>query len=158
MSQAARPTNPDAPSTPRSGPCPDLIAKQRNRDGESSDGNASRHIAALPYEKSHPAALDTTAPAPLPTSSERASVRLLEVEDIADILGMTTDWVYREVRADRLPHIRLGRYVRFRRESIEAWLAASERGAKVSAGTNRPAGAAASRGRHRRTSSHAGHT
>lgn len=35
---------------------------------------------------------------------------------------MRTDWVYREVRAGRLPHIRLGRAVRFRRESIEAWL------------------------------------
>jgi excisionase family DNA binding protein len=39
---------------------------------------------------------------------------------------MTTDWVYREVRAKRLPHIRLGRYVRFRREWIEAWLDARE--------------------------------
>ena len=41
---------------------------------------------------------------------------------------MTADWVYREVRAGRMPHIRLGRYVRFRRESIDAWLAARERG------------------------------
>jgi excisionase family DNA binding protein len=40
---------------------------------------------------------------------------------------MTADWVYREVRAGRMPHIRLGRYVRFRRESIDAWLAARER-------------------------------
>jgi excisionase family DNA binding protein len=39
---------------------------------------------------------------------------------------MTTDWVYREVRAGRMPHIRLGRYVRFRRESIDAWLASRE--------------------------------
>ncbi len=59
--------------------------------------------------------------------------RLLEAEDVAAILGMTTDWVYREVRAKRLPHIRLGRYVRFRRESINAWLEASERGTRVSA-------------------------
>jgi excisionase family DNA binding protein len=40
---------------------------------------------------------------------------------------MTADWVYREVRAGRMPHIRLGRYVRFRRESIDAWLVARER-------------------------------
>ena len=39
---------------------------------------------------------------------------------MAGLLGMTTDWVYREVRAGRLPHIRLGRYVRFRPESIDA--------------------------------------
>lgn len=53
--------------------------------------------------------------------------RLLEAEDVAEYLGMRTDWVYREVRAGRLPHIRLGRAVRFRRESIEAWLDSRER-------------------------------
>lgn len=42
-------------------------------------------------------------------------------------MGMSADWVYREVRAGRLPHIRLGRCVRFRRDSIDAWLDASER-------------------------------
>jgi excisionase family DNA binding protein len=47
---------------------------------------------------------------------------------VARYIGMTADWVYREVRAGRMPHIRLGRYVRFRRESIDAWLAARERG------------------------------
>jgi excisionase family DNA binding protein len=55
--------------------------------------------------------------------------RLLEAEEVARYLGMRTDWVYREVRAGRLPHIRLGRAVRFRRESIEAWLASRERAA-----------------------------
>ncbi len=55
-------------------------------------------------------------------------VRLLEADDIARYIGMTTDWIYREVRAGRMPHIRLGRYVRFRRESIDAWLVARERG------------------------------
>ena len=54
--------------------------------------------------------------------------RLLEADDVARYIGMTADWVYREVRAGRMPHIRLGRYVRFRRESIDAWLVARERG------------------------------
>lgn len=58
--------------------------------------------------------------------------RLLEAEDVAEYLGMRTDWVYREVRAGRLPHIRLGRAVRFRRESIEAWLESRERGSPKS--------------------------
>lgn len=57
-----------------------------------------------------------------------APSRLLEADDLARYIGMTTDWIYREVRAGRMPHIRLGRYVRFRRESIDAWLAARERG------------------------------
>lgn len=56
--------------------------------------------------------------------------RLLEAEDVAAMLGMTTDWIYREVRAKRLPHIRLGRYVRFRKESIDAWLDKREHGGR----------------------------
>jgi excisionase family DNA binding protein len=53
---------------------------------------------------------------------------LIAAEEVADLLGMSRDWVYAEVRAGRIPHIRLGRYVRFRRESIEAWLLEAERG------------------------------
>ena len=60
--------------------------------------------------------------AAVPRTKLESASRLLEAEDVADYLGMRTDWVYREVRAGRLPHIRLGRAVRFRRQSIEAWL------------------------------------
>lgn len=74
----------------------------------------------------------------LPDARQQATSavpRLLEADDVARYLGMRTDWVYREVRAGRLPHIRLGRAVRFRRESIEAWLEARERAAPT---TRRP--------------------
>ncbi len=64
-----------------------------------------------------------------PTQAD--AYRLLDADDIAAYIGMTTDWIYREVRAGRMPHIRLGRYVRFRRESIDAWLKASERGGTI---------------------------
>ena len=53
---------------------------------------------------------------------------LLEADDVARYIGMTADWVYRDVRAGRMPRICLGRYVRFRRESIDAWLLERERG------------------------------
>jgi hypothetical protein len=36
--------------------------------------------------------------------------------------------VYAEVRAGRIPHIRLGRYARFDPDSIAAWAAERERG------------------------------
>jgi excisionase family DNA binding protein len=62
-------------------------------------------------------------------AGSESGARLLEAEEVARYLGMRTDWVYREVRAGRLPHIRLGRAVRFRRESIETWLEARERAA-----------------------------
>lgn len=51
---------------------------------------------------------------------------LLTAEEVAGMIGMTTDWVYAETRAGRIPHVRLGRYRRYRRESIEEWLSALE--------------------------------
>jgi excisionase family DNA binding protein len=53
---------------------------------------------------------------------------LLHAEDIAAMLGVSKAWVYAEVRAGRIPCVRLGRYVRFRRESIEGWLCEIETG------------------------------
>jgi excisionase family DNA binding protein len=82
--------------------------------------------------------------------------RLLEPQEVADYLGMNVRWVYDQARAGRLPHVRLGRYVRFRRESIDAWLEARESQATMPAGTNRPADGLAPRGTYRRARSHAG--
>jgi excisionase family DNA binding protein len=55
-------------------------------------------------------------------------VSLLHAEDVAMMLGVSKGWIYAEVRAGRIPYVRLGRYVRFRRESIEDWLCEIESG------------------------------
>jgi excisionase family DNA binding protein len=47
---------------------------------------------------------------------------LLFAEDVAAMVGMTRKWVYIETRAGRIPHVALGRYYRYRPESIDAWL------------------------------------
>jgi predicted DNA-binding transcriptional regulator AlpA len=39
---------------------------------------------------------------------------------------VTTAWIYTEIRRGRIPHIRLGRYVRYRQEAIEARLDRSD--------------------------------
>ncbi len=54
---------------------------------------------------------------------------LLFAEDVAALVGMTRDWIYAETRAGRIPHVTLGRYYRYRPESIDAWLREIERGA-----------------------------
>jgi excisionase family DNA binding protein len=48
--------------------------------------------------------------------------RLLTADEVADRLGMRTDWVWAQARAGRIPHVRLGRYRRFREAAVEAWL------------------------------------
>jgi excisionase family DNA binding protein len=52
--------------------------------------------------------------------------RLLTVDEVADRLGVTKEWVWAQARAGRIPHVRLGRYRRFREESIDAWLRSIE--------------------------------
>jgi excisionase family DNA binding protein len=48
--------------------------------------------------------------------------RLLTAEDVAERLGVTRDWVWSQARAGRIPHVKLGRYRRFREEAIDDWL------------------------------------
>jgi len=47
---------------------------------------------------------------------------LLTASDVAKLLGVPTSWVYEQSRAGRIPTVTLGRYRRYRREAIEAWL------------------------------------
>lgn len=48
--------------------------------------------------------------------------KLLTVEQVAELLGVTKDWVWAQTRAGRIPHVQLGRYRRFREEAIDQWL------------------------------------
>lgn len=54
---------------------------------------------------------------------------LLTAGEVAAILRMTKAWVYTQTRAQRIPHVSLGRYVRYRRSAVLAWLGEIERGA-----------------------------
>lgn len=51
-----------------------------------------------------------------------ASDTLLTAEEVAALLQVTCAWVYAETRRHRIPHLRLGRYVRYRREALDAWM------------------------------------
>ena len=62
----------------------------------------------------------------LPSKRTRSRDPLLVASEVAELLRVTTAWVYAATRANRLPHVRLGRYVRYRRSAILAWLAAEE--------------------------------
>jgi excisionase family DNA binding protein len=52
--------------------------------------------------------------------------QLLTAEDVAALIGMTADYVYALARRGAIPVVRFGRSVRFRRGSIERWLASLE--------------------------------
>lgn len=55
------------------------------------------------------------------------SDRLLTPREVAAMLSVSTRWVEDATRRGEIPHVRLGRFPRYRRESIERWLGESER-------------------------------
>jgi excisionase family DNA binding protein len=52
---------------------------------------------------------------------QRATPPLLDSGQAAAILNVPQSWIAAEARAGRIPHIRLGRYVRFNRDALIAW-------------------------------------
>lgn len=62
---------------------------------------------------------------------------LLTAEEVAERLRMTRASVYAETRADHIPHIRLGRFIRYRRAAIEAWILAMEEARVTTTGVPR---------------------
>jgi len=51
------------------------------------------------------------------------SVKVLTVKETAEVLKVKPQWVYRMIRSDGLPFIRLGRQIRIDESSLEKWLA-----------------------------------
>ena len=53
---------------------------------------------------------------------------LLDAAGAAELLCVPKTWVLAEARADRIPHVRLGRYVRFEATDLTAWWQERARG------------------------------
>lgn len=53
---------------------------------------------------------------------------LLTVDDVAAILRVRPRWVYEAAARGDLPRVKVGGYVRFRREAIEQWIADQQKG------------------------------
>jgi excisionase family DNA binding protein len=53
--------------------------------------------------------------------------RLLDAEAVAEMLGVPKTWIYEQSRKGLIPTVSLGRYRRFRREAIEAWIEEQEK-------------------------------
>ena len=51
--------------------------------------------------------------------------QLLTVSEVASVLKVPVSWVYERTRrsgSDRIPHIKLGKYLRFRWAAVRQWL------------------------------------
>lgn len=50
------------------------------------------------------------------------SERLLTADEVAELLAVPVSWVRESTRSGAMPHVELGRYRRYRRDQVEAWL------------------------------------
>ena len=48
--------------------------------------------------------------------------KLLDVDEIAELLGVPKSWIYDRTRRGKIPHRKLGKYLRFDPEAIQKWL------------------------------------
>ena len=55
-----------------------------------------------------------------------SSERLLTAPDVAELLSVPVSWVREHTRSGRIPHVQLGRYVRYREETVVSWVAEQE--------------------------------
>lgn len=65
---------------------------------------------------------------------------LLTADQVAELLAVPKTWVYEQSRAGRIPTVTLGRYRRYRRDAVEAWVERLEtpaRGTRAYAGSAR---------------------
>ena len=50
---------------------------------------------------------------------------LLTVGELADRLRVRASWIYQRTRVrgrDRLPHLKIGKYLRFEEQAVQSWL------------------------------------
>lgn len=59
-------------------------------------------------------------------SSNEVTDRLLDAYEVAGWLSVTPAWVHEMARSGDIPAIKLGKYWRFSRQSIEAWVKSRE--------------------------------
>jgi excisionase family DNA binding protein len=61
------------------------------------------------------------------------SDRLLNGAEVAELLAVPESWVREHTRNGSMPHIQLGRYIRYRRETVLGWIDSLENsGGRVS--------------------------
>jgi excisionase family DNA binding protein len=55
-----------------------------------------------------------------------AEAVLMTAGEVGAMLGVPASWVYAQSRLGRIPTVTLGRYRRYRRSAVEAWVAELE--------------------------------
>ena len=60
-----------------------------------------------------------------------ADLELIDAGAAGELLKVPKTWVLQEARAGRIPHVRLGRYVRFEADELRVWWRIHRRGPDI---------------------------
>ena len=53
------------------------------------------------------------------------------VTETAAWTGFKPSWIYAQAEAGKIPHFKCGKYLKFRRSEVQAWLEAQRRGPRA---------------------------
>ena len=70
------------------------------------------------------------------SDNSNAIPRLLTVEEVSDLFQLPRSWVYERTRRrgiERLPHLKLGKYLRFEEKAVQEYLDRQRIGARPNA-------------------------
>ena len=90
--------------------------------------HAQNLLAAFSELGSLPMMAATKPPQDAPAPAAAHLLPLLDATEAGRLLSVPASWVLAEARANRIPHVRLGRYVRFSADDLEDWWRARMRG------------------------------
>lgn len=66
------------------------------------------------------------------THDQQTGGRLLTAGEVAELLAVPESWVREATREQKLPYLALGRYRRYEKTAVDAWLAEQRQGPPVS--------------------------
>lgn len=71
---------------------------------------------------------------PRPTLASVTVEQLLTAEELATLLRKSPDAIYKMAERDQIPHIRIGRCLRFSPSAVNVWIAERARASSVAGG------------------------
>jgi excisionase family DNA binding protein len=57
-----------------------------------------------------------------------APAKLLTIDEVAALLQVPKSWIYERTRHGTIPHLKLGKYLRFPTAELHEWMARHEKG------------------------------
>ena len=87
-----------------------------------------REIGRVASTSSEPMNSSDSSPTDTAPPTSPLSEPLLDSDAAAALLSVRRSWIYEAVRDGRLPHVKVGRHIRFLRADLESWVFAQRRG------------------------------